>query len=478
MLCPEIWKIPNFYGNGLTRYPGDFQSSFAGVIPDNKLVAFNWGVHVIDETKRLLSFEELPESAEEVYLRVSIAVEVWERKIVQATIPGTNIILGELDIRYAPALTPFQIKVNSDHLALIKRKGIQLALILGESSLWIFQDAANMPDSFKPHLIVANGEDDQLKQFFDSFQSLDSIQTFGWREGCVLDGLYQRYKKKGQEQALEAVKAHLKMYIPEEDLIHLNAWNKERGNHLDTIEATLPFASLIKIEPHHPVLRHVEDFWKAKRRTSGIVTSGSTITAEGCYTVGYPMAVMSVYQQREDMAKWAVQQISERHVLSNGDDFYLRYNPDNEQHYMKNWARGSAWYLLGTARVLETLKDRAEKEVLLEKFKQDIEKAIAFQQPDGMWNCYLHEESVPTDTSGSSGIATAIAVGVNCGILSPSYLSVSRSTAKTLKSYLTVDGYLSGVAQDNRGGEELQKGDYRVIAQMAMGLMAQLYAEL
>lgn len=32
--------------------------------------------------------------------------------------------------------------------------------------------------------------------------------------------------------------------------------------------------------------------------------------------------------------------------------------------------------------------------------------------------------------------------------------------------------------QDIRGGEELQEGDYRVIAQMGMGLMAQWYAEI
>jgi hypothetical protein len=40
------------------------------------------------------------------------------------------------------------------------------------------------------------------------------------------------------------------------------------------------------------------------------------------------------------------------------------------------------------------------------------------------------------------------------------------------------DGFLGGVAQANKGGERLQRGDYRVIYQMGMGLMAQLIAAL
>jgi len=82
------------------------------------------------------------------------------------------------------------------------------------------------------------------------------------------------------------------------------------------------------------------------------------------------------------------------------------------------------------------------------------------------------------DTSGSVGIAAAIASGVNEGFLPSSKRDVPQKPWEGLVSYLTPDGYLSGVAQDNRGGIELQAGNYRVIAQMGMGLMAQLYAAL
>lgn len=46
------------------------------------------------------------------------------------------------------------------------------------------------------------------------------------------------------------------------------------------------------------------------------------------------------------------------------------------------------------------------------------------------------------------------------------------------KPELTPHGFLGGVAQANKGGEELQRGSYRVIYQMGMGLLAQLIASL
>ncbi len=90
----------------------------------------------------------------------------------------------------------------------------------------------------------------------------------------------------------------------------------------------------------------------------------------------------------------------------------------------------------------------------------------------------MDQQDILPDTSGSAGIAAAIAIGVNEKILPAAYQENARKCWKGLLHYITPDGYLKGVAQDNRGGEALQKSDYRVIAQMAMGLMVQLAAEL
>ncbi len=54
----------------------------------------------------------------------------------------------------------------------------------------------------------------------------------------------------------------------------------------------------------------------------------------------------------------------------------------------------------------------------------------------------------------------------------------ARRALQAVQAYLTPDGFLGGVAQVNKAGEALQRSTYRVISQMAMGMMGQLVAAL
>lgn len=82
------------------------------------------------------------------------------------------------------------------------------------------------------------------------------------------------------------------------------------------------------------------------------------------------------------------------------------------------------------------------------------------------------------DNGGSAGIAAALALGVKAGLLSAAMREPAARAAQALSAALTPDGFLKGVAQVNKGGEALQRDDYRVISQFGMGLLAQLYAAL
>lgn len=56
-----------------------------------------------------------------------------------------------------------------------------------------------------------------------------------------------------------------------------------------------------------------------------------------------------------------------------------------------------------------------------------------------------------------------------------------EATAKAMAAvtaHLTPDGFLHGAAQGNKGGEALQRSEYRVLYQMGMGLFAQLLAAM
>jgi rhamnogalacturonyl hydrolase YesR len=103
---------------------------------------------------------------------------------------------------------------------------------------------------------------------------------------------------------------------------------------------------------------------------------------------------------------------------------------------------------------------------------------LRMRQPDGLWSCFLDRPETGIDTSGSAGIAAALAWGARYGLLSSDHLAPARAAHASLATYLTPDGLLTGVAQHNAGGEALQSGGYRVLSQMGMGLLAQLHAAL
>jgi rhamnogalacturonyl hydrolase YesR len=160
--------------------------------------------------------------------------------------------------------------------------------------------------------------------------------------------------------------------------------------------------------------------------------------------------------------------------LIESGQIYLRYR-EGKRIY-QNWARGAAWFLLGYARTIPELKDEIQDQAIYEKFREAVSIVLSMQREDGLWSCFMHEPNSLPDTSGSAGIAAAILVGIQNGYLPESYKVPVNRCWNSLQNYLTPDGFLRGAAQDNRGGLELQQGEYRIIAQMGMGFMAQLYA--
>ena len=85
------------------------------------------------------------------------------------------------------------------------------------------------------------------------------------------------------------------------------------------------------------------------------------------------------------------------------------------------------------------------------------------------------------DSSGSAGIAAAIALAVRQGMLGREHLRTARRAKDGLMNHLSADGWLRGVSQSNKPeaeGIDLQRGPHRVIAPWGMGLLAQLLAAL
>jgi unsaturated rhamnogalacturonyl hydrolase len=441
-----------------------------------KRVPFGWPAIGISpgESIRLKPTKKLNDT--NLWMRVSIAQEIWDKKILHVSIPGSDVKLGVVDIRFSSVLVPYEVELPGKFARLINKHGLDLTLE-SKTPIWIFNEPAIGIDNsaFLPHILSSPKQKGTVDDFLGCLMSVNSVQAFGWREGTVLDGLWQIYSQKGEARALEAIKQHLKLFLDKnQNLVYETSQSTPKDNQIDGIESTIPFATLARIYPEHPIIQTVLNAWGKYTKPNGMVIDGQMISAEGCYTVAYPMAVLAKILRRDDLKKNALEQLRHRFVLMDSGQLYLR-SKDGIRTY-QNWARGAAWFLLGFARTISELKDEIQDQLIIDKFREGISIALSMQREDGLWSCFMHERNSLPDTSGSAGIAAAIVVGIQNGYLPEFYKEPVSRCWKSMQNYLTPDGFLKGVAQDNRGGLELQQGEYRVIAQMGMGFMAQLYA--
>jgi unsaturated rhamnogalacturonyl hydrolase len=451
-------------------------------LPDDKRVPNGLNVCPVlpDGTLTRLFWSEVLTRSDEARLRLTVALDVREEKLIEVSLLQTGEVIGTLDIRYAYIFQLFEIVLNAAQKQAAIHHGIGLRMIQGEEPLWFFVDDRRPDALFRPHLLLA-APDDPVQQFYQRMRSLDSLQPFSWMEGCVLDGLldlHHIYPAHGYDGA---AKAHLEFFLDSArtKLVYEDPRSRPADDRVYGIEGTLPFAAMAQIWPDHPALDQAVEFWLSHQTAEGAVQDATTLSAEGCYTVAYPMAVVARQRGDDQLAALALQQLSiRRDYLLHQDALYLRHHTHDDSRTFRNWARGCAWYLLGFIRTLAQLPDHPETDRLLSDFAQAAQQVAQYAQPNGLWACFIDEPEVSPDTSGSAGIAAALALGVRVGVLDDSCRQIALQTAETLKQHLTPDGFLTGVAQSNRGGEALQRSNYRVIMQMGMGLMAQLIAAL
>lgn len=458
----------------------------AVTVPPDKRVPFGWSAVAVpasaDAPGVVLRWNRPQTLATPPRLRITTALDVREAKRIEATTAETGESLGFFDIRFASVCQPFEITLPASLAARAMGEGVRLRQREGALPLWLF-DGTNrdLPEAFAPHLLGTVGGD-RWREFEARLCSEASLQAFGWIEGCVLDGLLQTSLLPGGEAAARALTTHLRHYVSVAgDLDYEGPTSQPLHNRVYGMEGLLPFAILAQAEPRNPVLKLAEQEIRARLdRDKAVIDHGATST-EGAYIAGYPLAALSRAWDRDDLAALAVAQLRvrrERNVI--GTTIYQKIDSDGKKH-LPNWARGVAWYLLGFARVLDVLDPGAKSADLTDlrtEFRRAAEWAVSFQRPDGLWGNFLDDPTSRADTSGSAGIATALALGARRGWLPAEARTAARKTVSGLEVYLTPDGFLGGMAQFNKGGEALQRSDYRVIAPMAMGLTAQLRAAL
>lgn len=452
-------------------------------LPPGKTVPFDWPYAEIPaggEGLRLTwpAATRLPTGP--ALFRLTSATDVREVCQVDVLSGKTDRVLGEIDMRFAHYHQPFEWSISAADLPEILSNGLRLRLKTGTKQLWIFcatPDGGPVPPAFLPHLFAGSGSETAWQE---RLLSLDSVQTFGWMEGCVLDGIQAMVPRTPRAQGV--LGQHLDLFFGNDRFRYETLNNERSEGRIHTVESLLPFAILAQTNPAHPALRTAVEFALQHADANGVIADGTgpnrMIKTEECYTISYPLAVLAKRLAQPRLAELAAQTALARvQGLRRGNRIYQR-GVAGQEPFFENWARGVAWYLLGLARTLAHLPPGPAAETLKTDFRQAADAVMGYQQGGGLWACFLHQPETGLETSGSAGIAAALAVGHRQGLLPESARRSALRAQRALGDFLTPDGFLKGTAQVNKGGEGLQRGGFRVISPYTLGFLGQLDAAL
>ncbi len=415
-------------------------------------------------------------------LRFTVAVDHRCLHRVAVANAATGEHYGICDVPFGCPGQVFELTLTPAQTAAAFRDGLALSLADPAEPLWIIAPGPHAGSAVLPHLYTGTGPC-TAERFLNLFCSDATLQPCDWMEVCVLDGLMD-WAALGRVAARGALRTHLNVFFHPENGRRENIRGEPCDGEPGGPESTGPWAVLARMLGHahqHPALALAEEGFE-KHYNPQTDSVGHLVVAETSYNIAYPMMAMARFTERPQWQDRALRQLEvNRHHLTGPDDLWLRYYPETGERTFQNWSRGVAWYYLGLVRTLALLPAHERPAALTDEIERIALWVARYQQKDGLWPCFLKESDVLPDTSGSAGIAAAIAIAVNNGMLGRKHLSTALHAREELMKQLTPDGWLRGVSQSNKGEThymDIQRSPYRVIAPWGMGMFAQLLAAL
>ncbi|MBC8154374.1 MAG: glycoside hydrolase family 88 protein [Bacteroidetes bacterium] len=459
------------------------QSGATPLLPADRYIPFDWAFNEIPVQGEGPTLTWNPAGAtkrSQATLRLTSATDVREDCLVGVKTAVSGKTIGVLTVRFAMYLQPFELPIPAADLPAVLAEGVTLTMQKGSKPFWFFtagNGPQTAPDAYLPHLLLYEKTD--AGAWKERLVSLASVQTFGWMEGCVLDGLHELSARSPRAKAVLA--QHLDLFFGQNSLVYANLNNRKAVGIINTVESILPFAILAQTSPTHPLLQTAIRFCETHASADGVIADGTgsnrMVKTEECYTVSYPLAVLAKTLNRPDLAHLAAQTLQARVTLLDKGTRIFQRGAEQEAPVFENWSRGVAWYLLGLVKTLAHLPDNgqsAQIQSLKAALQNAVKNVIAYQQPNGLWYCFMHQPETGYETSGTAGIAAALVYGQERGLLPETVRAVAQKARRGLNAYLTPDGYLTGTAQGNKGGDALQRNGFRVISPYTLGFLAHL----
>lgn len=414
-------------------------------------------------------------------LRLTNAIDVRNVHVIEIETPGGQPI-GNFEVRFAALYQVQEMPLTTEQARVILKEGAVLKMAAGSKPLFFFApstSASPAPDALQlPHILIATASD-TAAQFEQRLHGIVMLQGFGWQSGCVSEGLLDLAEARGHDAALlQSLDRYLDMYFTGQGVAFESPRSHPMKDKVGGIEEPLPWATLARRRPDHPALKVGRKFLASRAISKDDGSPKRDFTTEGCYTAAYPTAMLSRVLKSPELAVLALRHLEARKQVNvHEGDIYQRATTGGERR-LRNWARGVCWYYLGIVRTLGALEDAGAAKTWQPEIQRVADLLLKHQRADGLWGNFIHDPKSATDTSGSAGLAAALARAHAAGWLGDEARQAAQRTLKGLDAHLTPDGLLGGAAQSNKGGDKLQKGSYRVLYQLGMGLKAQLMAAL
>lgn len=451
--------------------------------PAGKRVSFGWKAVPVPNSEKglVLTWRDSGRVTVDRF-RLTVALDEREEKKVEVRLAKSGRALGTMDIKFGCYCQMFELLLSPENGAAARREGLRLRVLDGRSPLWIFGGTrvnGTGHEYLLPHLL-ATDDYGPWNAAFARLASLASVQPFGWIEGCVIEGLSELEKSvpAWSGRAGLALDQHLDLFFAGDRMTMEDPRSVPSDNTWFSVEATLMIPALARRRPNHPIVSHAYEWMLSRPVPKRDSSDGSH--AEGCYTLAYGLAEIARIRGDEKAMNTALDHlIIRKHQLWREGILYQRnWGGVQRGHAGPNWSRGIAWYMLGHCRVLQIAGTQASAKAreATEELERMCRWVTSFQRDDGLWTCYAHLPETGPETSGTAGIAAALLLAHELGCAPKSVLAVADRAMKGLEQYISPDGFLHGVTQSNKGGEELQRSGFRVYLQMGLGLAVQLAA--
>lgn len=314
----------------------------------------------------------------------------------------------------------------------------------------------------------------------DFLHTRGALDYLGWMIGCTTTGLWDLYAATGNPRFLQSLKRMLagvgETFVSPRSGETLLSPSAVILN--SRLESFAPVAALAQIQRLEPTPEREAALRASARKILEVIhTPRDFLTTEGCFTLSFPLAAIAKTLGEPEGLDLALGECLERwDFLVRGGRILQRAYRDGRTQ-MVNWARGTAWLVLGTMQTLRQLPPGHRPE-LLSRLRQITPLLLERQHREGLWNVFIDRPDAGPETSGSAGIAASLAIGAREGWLGTEARAAAERCLEALEPYLEPDGCLGGVSQHNPAGEEALQLGYRIRSAWGTGLYAQLVAAL